>query len=170
MKRPAPLKPGQVDPLSDVFAAEYAAGASFGRIAARYGIDHNRVARTLRRRPGFVQRTVSESCLIPHRAAMDRIAARAREELDRLRPAPTFTPVVAAAGTGAAIRALRDRARHAGPVASLAGMPRLSGAVWADVARIAAAHAAGLTLDDIHEVFAVPPAEAVRAIAAHAGR
>ncbi|AWN47181.1 hypothetical protein DK419_13350 [Methylobacterium terrae] len=157
MRRPAPLKPGQPDPLSDQFAAEYEAGDSFGRIAARYGLDHQRVARTLRRRPGFVQRDISEACRLPHRETMDRIAARARRELELLRPAPTFTPSAAAAGISTAIRRMRDRVRSVGPLC-------------VDSPTVAAVHSAGLTLDDIAELFAVSPAEAARAIAAHAGR
>ncbi|MGE7415868.1 hypothetical protein [Methylobacterium tarhaniae] len=68
-------------------------------------------------------------------------------------------PVRAAqeAALSARVRALRSCVRAVGPIC-------------VDSPTVAAAHAAGLTLDDIEEVFAVPPAEAVRAIAAHAGR
>ncbi|WP_156295796.1 hypothetical protein [Methylobacterium aquaticum] len=85
---------------------------------------------------------------------MDAFAQAAAAEVRARRSEP---PRRLAVATSAAIRTLRDRAR--------AGRP-----VPADDRRIAAAHAAGLTLDDIHEVFGVEPREAVRAIAAHAGR
>jgi hypothetical protein len=157
MSRPAPVKPGRPDPLSDQFAAEYAAGDSLSRIAARHGVYHNRVARTLRRRPGFVMRDISEACRLPHQASLDRIAARAREQLDEMRRVRTFTPSAAAAGISVAIRRMRARVRAVGPLC-------------VDSPTVAAVHSAGLTLDDIAELFAVEPREAARAIAAHAGR
>lgn len=69
------------------------------------------------------------------------------------------SPVSAAraAALSARIHALRAKVRAVGPIC-------------VDSLTIAAAHASGLTLEDIRELFAVPPAEAARAIALHAGR
>ncbi len=89
--------------------------------------------------------------------AMERMEAFAKAATAEIHARRSEPPRRLAIATTTAIHALRARVRVAGPVP-------------ADDRRIAAAHAAGLTLDDIHEVFAVPPAEAARAIAAHAGR
>ena len=153
MSRPARLKPGQIDPLSDAFAASYAEGLSLDAVAERHGVYRGRVRRAFKERSEFSLRMRRHDNM----QCMARAADQARAMLDEVRarrvdPSPRF-----AVGTSTAIHILRARCRIVGPLC-------------VDSPTIAAAHAAGLTLDDIHEVFAVPPVEAVRAIAAHAGR
>jgi hypothetical protein len=79
--------------------------------------------------------------------------------------------ILAALGLNEAdpVRAAQEAAISA-QVRTLRSCVRAYGPLCVDSPTVAAAHAAGLTLDDIEEVFAVPPAEAVRAIVAHAGR
>ncbi len=153
MSRPARLKPGQPDPLSDAFATSYEEGLTLDAVAERHGVCRGRVRRAFSQRHGFflrMRRDDNARCMAraadQARAMLDEISAR------RVNPAPRF-----AIGTSTAIHILRARCRVVGPLC-------------VDSPTVAAAHAAGLTLDDIHEVFAVPPVEAVRAIAAHAGR
>lgn len=62
-----------------------------------------------------------------------------------------------AAALSARIRSLRTEAHSKGTLP------------WGPL-QAAFAHEAGLTLDEIDEIYAVPPAEAARAIALHAGR
>lgn len=67
-------------------------------------------------------------------------------------------------GSAARAAALSDR------IHALRAKVRAVGPICVDSPTVAAAHASGLTLEDIRELFAVPPAEAARAIAMHAGR
>ncbi|AWB21218.1 hypothetical protein DA075_10070 [Methylobacterium currus] len=153
MSRPARLKPNQPDPLSDAFAASYEEGLTLDAVAQRHHVCRERVRRAFSKRRGFSLRMRRDD----NARCMARAADQAHAMLDEVRarrvdPSPRF-----AIGTSTAIHILRARCRIVGPLC-------------VDSPTIAAAHAAGLTLDDIHEVFAVPPVEAVRAIAAHAGR
>ncbi|ACL58481.1 hypothetical protein [Methylobacterium nodulans] len=159
MTGPARLRPLQVDPLSDAFAAAYEAGATVGQVAALHQVSKGRVARALRRRCGVRLRTRSEASVLGNaNSSWTRIRTeQAHDQLAALRAANQGKPERIAACLARAIHALRARVRIAGP------MP-------ADARRIAAAHAAGLTLDDIAMVFGVGPVEAVAAIAAQRGR
>lgn len=140
---------------------DYAAGDSIMDAAARQGISYTRLQRALRVCPDFTPRTPKEwSAAYPGR---------------RKRPAPFFrkvgpyaASVLRHAQSGEAT--VRAHAAVAERLHALRAQARVGGPLLCGPLQVAAAHAAGLTLDDIAEVFAVPPREAARAIAAHAGR
>lgn len=136
-------------------AEHYQAGASARQTAIRFRIDKRTVRRALDA-VGARRRT--------HREAIDLVWSKRARSVEQARLVPAKlqrTPVDAAAiaaGISHSIHILRAHARLDGPIS-------------ADEGRVAAAHAAGLTLDDIEAVFAIPPAEAVAMIAAgHGGR
>ncbi|AWB20931.1 hypothetical protein DA075_08420 [Methylobacterium currus] len=155
MGTPSSTSRGRHDPLLAVFLADHRGGMTVSQIALKHGTYRERVARALLSRPDY--RAPGRGVRSDLSEPMAKLAAHARAAMEatrirRIDPAARF-----AAGVSAAIHILRGRVRAVGPIC-------------VDSPTVAAAHAAGLTLDDTHEVFAVPPAEAVRAIAAHAGR
>ena len=146
---------GSHDPLLKAFLADHATKMPISHIAVKHGTYRERVLRALNSQRDVETRRQRFRPDIAE--GMARLAAKASAAVEEIRESRVSPAPRLAAGTSAAIHALRARVRIFGPAP-------------ADDTRIAAAHAAGLTLDDIHEVFAVPPAEAARASAAHAGR
>jgi transposase-like protein len=121
-------------------------GETYAVVARRFGVSTSTIGWLFRKH-------------FDRRRQPDRVNNRGNRRLLASLGVDGTDPVRAAreATVSARIRALRAEARA-------------GGALLCGPLQVAAAHAAGLTLDDIEEVFAVPPAEAVRAIAAHAGR
>lgn len=133
----------------DAARARLAEGVRPQRVAHEFGVTPQAIHRLLRPQAPRPYHPIGTDRL-RRRANPARMAVLGVDGRDPIRSARE-------AAVSARLRALRDEVRIGGPL--------LCGPL-----QIAAAHAAGLTLDDIHEVFAVPPAEAARAIAAHAGR
>jgi len=86
----------------------------------------------------------------------------------RQRPNPVLLAALGVDGRDP-VRAARAAALSA-RIRRLHAEARASGALPWGPLQAASAHEAGLTLDEIDEIYAVPPVEAVRAIAAHVGR
>lgn len=124
--------------------AQVRTGDTYEAVAKRFGVTRQAISYICRNEP---RRSRAEASR--RRGNLGMLAALGLDGRD-----PVRASVAAAASDR--LHALRAQAR-------------VGGAFLCGPLQIAAAHAAGLTLDDIHEVFAVPPVEAVRAIAAHSG-
>ncbi|KMO33890.1 hypothetical protein VQ02_19775 [Methylobacterium variabile] len=130
----------------DAARACVAAGETYAQVAQRFGVTRSSISWLFRKEP-IGRRHPSR---VSDRGNRRLLAALGVDGRDPVR-------VAREAAVSARVRALRAEART-------------GGALLVGPLTIAAAHAAGLTLDDIEEVFAVPPAEAARVIAAHGVR
>jgi hypothetical protein len=153
-----PALRGATDPLREDFVADYAAGLSIERIGRKYRLRTSRVSRALRARPDFVLRPHGLQIRMSMGLPAEPVAEVEFPRIEASEPARAHLAEQVAGNISHSIHILRAHARLDGPIS-------------ADEGRVAAAHAAGLTLDDIETVFAIPPAEAVAMIAAgHGGR